>query len=92
MKKFCIVYFGYTLPSEINKFVTDVSKEIRNACLLNKNIIRLTKIRLHVLLVGNTKAQTIIAKFFEKVQLKFQWYLVHIDFFNKEMFNHCQVE
>ena len=91
MKKFCIVYFGYTPPSEINKFATDVSK-IRNVCLLNKNIIRLTKIRLHVLLAGDTKAQTIIAKFFEKVQLKFQQYLVHIDFFNKEMFNYCQVE
>ena len=84
MKKFCVVYFGYTRPSEINKFATDVSKEIRNACLLNKNIIRLTKIWLHVLLVGDAKAQTIITKIFEKVQLKFQQYLVHIDFFNKE--------
>ena len=92
MKKFCVVYFGYTPPSEINKFATDVSKEIRNACLLNKNIIRLTKIRIHVLLAGDAKAQTIIAKIFEKVQLKFQRYLVHIDFFNKEMFNRCQVE
>ena len=92
MKKFCVVYFGYTPPSEINKFATDVSKEIRNACLLNKNIIRLTKIRIHVLLAGDAKAQTIIAKIFKKVQLKFQQYLVHIDFFNKEMFNHCQVE
>ena len=91
MKKFCVVYFGYTPPSEINKFVTNVSK-IRNACLLNKNIIRLTKIRLHVLLAGDAKVQTIIAKIFEKVQLKFQQYLVHIDFFNKEMFNCCQVE
>ena len=92
MKKFCVVYFGYTPPSETNKFATDVSKEIRNACLLNKSIIRLTKIRLHVLLAGDAKAQTIIAKFFEKVQLKFQRYLVHIEFFNKEMFNRCQVE
>ena len=92
MQKFCVVYFGYTPPSEINKFVTDVLKEIRNACLLNKNIIRLTKIRIHVLLVSDAKAQTIIAKIFEKVQLKFQWYLVHIDFFSKEMFNRCQVE
>ena len=92
MKKFCIVYFGYTPPSEINKFATDVSKEIRNACLVNKNIIRLTKIWIHVLLAGDAKEQTIIAKIFEKVQLKFQRYLVHIDFFNKEMFNHCQVE
>ena len=86
------MYFGYTLPSEINKFATDVSKEIRKACSLNKNIIRLTKIRVHVLLVGDAKAQTIIAKIFKKVQLKFQRYLIHIDFFNKEMFNRCQVE
>ena len=92
MTKFCLVYFGYKPPSEINKFVTNVSNEIKNACLLNKNIIRLTKIRLHVLLAGDAKAQTIIAKIFKKVQLKFQHYLVHINFFNKEMFNHCNVE
>ena len=92
MKKFCVVYFGYTLPSKINKFATDVLKEIRNVCLLNKNIIRLTKIEIHVELAGDAKAQTIIAKNFEKVQLKFQQYLVHIDIFNKEMFNRCQVE
>ena len=60
--------------------------------LTDKNIIRLTKIQLHVLLAGDVKAQTIIAKIFEKVQLKFQRYLVHINFFNKEMFNWCNVE
>ena len=92
MSKFCLVYFGYKLPSEINKFVTNVCNEIKNACLLNKNIIRLTKIRLHVLLAGDAKVQTIIEKIFEKAQLKFQHYLVHIDFFNKEMFNRCNIE
>ena len=71
MTKFCLVYFGYKPPSEINKFATDVSKEIKNVCLLNKNIIRLTKIRLHVLLAGDAKAQTIIAKIFEKCSSSF---------------------
>ena len=92
MTKFCFVYFGYKPPSEVNKFATNVCQEIKNACLLNKNIIRLTKIQLHVLLSGDAKAQKIIEKIFEKVQLKFQHYLVHIDFFNKEMFNCCNTE
>ena len=43
--------------------------------------IRLAKIRLHVLLSGDVKGQ-----------LKFQHYLVHINFFNKEMFSHCNIE
>ena len=91
MKKFCVVYFGYTPPSEINKFVTDVSKEIRNVCLLNKNIIRLTKIRIHVLLVGDAKVQTIMQKF-SKSPAQVSAVLSSYRFFNKERFNHCQVE
>ena len=55
------------------------------------DLIRLTKIRLHALLAKDMKAQDIISAVFEKIQLKFQRYLVHIDYFNKEMFNKCQV-
>ena len=92
MSKFTLIYFGYTPNGTINKQSNDPCSEIKKACLLNQEIIRLTKIRLHVLLSGDFKAQDVIAKVFEKVQIKFQKYLVHIDFFNKEMFNRCNVE
>ena len=55
------------------------------------DLIHLTKIHLHALLAKDMKAQDIISAVFEKIQLKFQRYLVHIDYFNKEMFNKCQV-
>ena len=92
MSKFTIVYFGYTPTGKIDKMSKDPCDEIKKACLLNQEIIRLTKIRVHVLLSADSKAQQVIAKVFEKVQLKFQKYLVHFDFFNKEMFNRCNVE
>ena len=47
--------------------------------------MRITKVRVSVLLHNDHKAQDIIAHIFRKIQDKLQKYLVFIDFFNKEM-------
>ena len=54
--------------------------------------MRITKVRVSVLLHNDHKAQDIIAHIFHKIQDKLQKYLVFIDFFNKEMYNKCNVE
>ena len=41
---------------------------------------------------NNVKAQKTIEAVLSKVQLKFQQYLVHIDYFNKRMYDFCRVE
>ena len=50
------------------------------------------KSHVSVLLRNDHKAQDIIAHIFRKIQDKLQKYLVFIDFFNKEMYNKCNVE
>ena len=88
---FTNVFFGYKHAIVINKYCPNVTEEIKKACDANMDLIHLTKIHLHALLAKDMKAQDIISTVFEKIQLKFQCYLVHIDYFNKEMFNKCQV-
>ena len=88
MMRFTRVYFGYEYPHSINTFASDVSQEIKKACLYNQEVMRITKVRVSVLLRNDHKAQDIIAHIFRKIQK----YLVFIDFFNKEMYNKCNVE
>ena len=54
--------------------------------------MRITKVCVSVLLRNDHKVQDIIAHIFHKIQEKLQKYLVFIDFFNKEMYNKCNVE
>ena len=91
MSQFTTIFFGYKHAIVIDKNAPNVAEEINKACDANLELIRITKIRLHALLANDVKAQDIISAVFEKIQLKFQRYLVHIDYFNKEMFNKCQV-
>ena len=92
MTRFTRVHFGYEYPHSINTFASDVSQEIKNACLYNQEVMRITKFHVSVLLRNDHKAQDIIAHIFHKIQDKLQKYLVFIDFFNKEMYNKCNVE
>ena len=92
MTRFTRVYFGYEYPHSINTFASDISEEIKKACLYNQEVMRITKVRVSVLLRNDHKAQDIIAHIFRKIQDKLQKYLVFIDFFNKEMYNKCNVE
>ena len=92
MMRFTHVYFGYEYPHSINTFTSDISEEIKKACLYNQEVMRITKVRVSVLLRNDHKAQDIIAHIFHKIQDKLQKYLVSIDCFNKEMYNKCNVE
>ena len=92
MMHFTRVYFCYEYPHSINTFASDVSQEIKKACLYNQEVMRITKVHVSVLLCNDHKAQDIIAHIFRKIQDKLQKYLVFIDFFNKEMYNKCNVE
>ena len=92
MTNFTRVYFGYEYPHSINTFASDISEEIKKACLYNQEVMRITKVHVSVLLRNDHKAQDIIAHIFCKIQDKLQKYLVFIDFFNKEMYNKCNVE
>ena len=92
MTCFTRVYFGYEYPHSINTFALDISEEIKKACLYNQEVMRITKVHVSVLLRNDHKAQDIIAHIFRKIQDKLQKYLVFIDFFNKEMYNKCNVE
>ena len=89
---FSDVCFDYKAPGNLNKFAHDIEKQLETACTLNQNIIRLIKIRLHVCLSTNAKAHKTIEAVLAKVQLKLQRYLVHIDYFNKRMYDFCRVE
>ena len=92
MTRFTRVYFGYEYPHSINTFASDISEEIKKACLYNQEVMRITKVRVSVLLRNDHKAQDIIAHIFRKIQDKLLKYLVFIDFFNKEMYNKCNFE
>ena len=92
LSHFTNVCFDYKAPGSVNKFANDIEKELVNGCILNQNIIRLIKIRLHVCFSSNAKAQKTLESVLSKVQLKLQRYLVHIDYFNKRMYDFCRVE
>ena len=92
MQNFFVTFFGHKVQENINRSPRNVPHEIQKACSLNLEIIRLTKIRLHVMLVKNAQAQETIERIFEKVQFKFQRYLISINYFNKEMLKRCNIE
>ena len=56
MTHFTRVYFGYEYPHSINTFASDVSQEIKKkACLYNQEVMRITKVRVSVLLCNDQK-------------------------------------
>ena len=92
MSRFTDVFFNHKPTATLNKFASNVISEITKASDVNQDILRFTKIRIHVLLSGSAKAQEIIETVLSKVQTKLQKYLVHIDYFNRRMYNICSVE
>ena len=92
MVKFTFTFFGYKAQRETNKSLKNIPQEIDNLCSLIMDILRITKIRLHVMLLQNAEAQGTIERIFPKVQLKLQRYLISINYFNKLMIAKCKVE
>ena len=92
MSCFTEVFFNHKPLANLDKFSSNVVGEIQKATDQNQDLLRLTKIKIHVLLVKNSKAQEIIETVLSKVQTKLQRYLVHIDYFNKRMYDFCRVE
>ena len=92
MNRYNNVYFGYKKEGTLNKFSPDPCEEIIKSCLYLQDICRITKTRISVLLRNDERSQDILAKILQKFQEKIQKYLIHIDFFNKEMYNRCAVE
>ena len=86
------VYFGYKKEGNLNKFSDNPCDEIIKSYLYLQDICRIAKTPISVLLRDDPKSQDILAKIMQKFQDKIQKYLVHIDFFNKEMYNRCTVE
>ena len=68
MTRFTRVYFGYEYPHSINTFSSDISQEIKKACLYNQEVMRITKVHVSVLSHNDYKAQDIIAHIFRKIQ------------------------
>ena len=66
MTHYTRVYFGYEYPHSINTFASDISEEIKKACLYNQEVMRITKVRVSVLLRNDHKVQDIIAHIFCK--------------------------
>ena len=92
LSKFTEVYFGYTYPGVINKFAKDCDAEIKQGCVFVQELCRIIKIRVSVLLRTDVKSQEIIHYILRKVTSKLQAFLVHIDYWNKEMYNMCYVD
>ena len=83
-EKFAQVYFtNYKLQSDIDRFTHNTKLELNKVCCC---LLEIVKVRVHVLLCDNVKANDIIKVMCFKEITKFQAYLVDIDFFNKEMF------
>ena len=91
LSKFTDVYFGYKYPGVINKFAKDCDAEIKQGCVFVQELCRIIKIRVSVLLRMDVKSQEIIHYILRKVTSKLQAFLVHIDYWNKEMYNMCYV-
>ena len=86
-EKFAQVYFAnYKLQSDIDRFTHNTELELNKVCGCLLEILKIVKVRVHVLLHDNVKANDIIKSMCFKVITKFQAYLVDLDFFNKEMF------
>ena len=92
MSHFTDVFFNHKSATNLDKFSSNVTGEIIKATDQNQELLRLTKIKIHVLLCKNSKAQEIIETVLSKVQTKLQKYLIHIDYFNKRMYNFCTLK
>ena len=92
MVKFTFTFFGYKAQGDTNKSPKNIPQEIDKVCSLTMDILRITKIRLHVMLLKNAEAEQTIEKIFPNVQLKLQQYLISINYFNKLMIAKCKVE
>ena len=86
------VYFGYKKTADLSKFSEEPCEEIIKSCVYLQDICHIAKTHISVLLRDDPRSQDILAKIMQKFQDKIQKYLVHIDFFNKEMYKCCMVE
>ena len=84
--KFTHVYFNYKHPTKIDRFNKNIPAELNNVCGALTDILKIIKVRVSVVLRNDAKANDIIKSFCFKAINMFQKYLVHIDFFNKEMY------
>ena len=86
-EKFAKVFFsGYALESDINRFADDTKTELNKVCCCLIDILKIVKVRVHVILCKNVKANDIIKALSFKAIDKFQKYLVDLNFYNGEMF------
>ena len=86
-EKFAKVFFsGYALESDINRFTDDTKTELNKVCCCLIDILKIVKVRVHVILRNNVKANDIIKVLSFKAIDKFQKYLVDLNFYNREMF------
>ena len=86
-EKFAKVFFsGYALESDINRFTDDTKTELNKVCCCLIDILKIVKVRVHVILRNNVKANDIIKALSFKAIDKFQKYLVDLNFYNREMF------
>ena len=92
MSRFTDVFFNHKPTATLDKFSSNVISEITKATDVNQDLLRFTKIRIHVLLSSSAKPQEIVETVLSKVQTKLQKYLVHIDYFNRCMYNFCSIE
>ena len=86
------VYFGYKYPGVINQFAEDCDAEIKQGCVFVQELCRIIKIQVNVLLRTDVKSQEIIHYILHKGTRKLQAFPVHIDYWNKEMYNMCYVD
>ena len=85
LEKFCSVYFDYKYPSTINRFSNDTVSETKKVCDCISDLVKVIKVRVSVFLRNNGKANDIIKHISFKAITKLQKYIIHIDYFNREM-------
>ena len=92
LQKFSDVYFKYTQNNNINRFAHNVPFEIKRVCKFLDAIVKFIKIRITVQLKDDPRANDILANICGKAVPKLQRYLIHVDFFNKEMLRKCSYD
>ena len=91
-EKFVQTFFpNYALQSNINHFTDDTEIELNKVCSYLLEILKIVKVRVHVLLCNNVKENDIIKVISFKAIAKFQKYIVEINFYNKEMYHKSAV-
>ena len=92
LQKFSDVYFNYTLNNDIKRFCHNVPLEIKHVCTFIDSIVKFIKIRISVQLKDDLRANDILANICRKAVPKLQRYLIHVDYFNKEMMHKCSYD